>query len=77
MSLVVSRFERNSRALRMKSHGHSPFGLIKDRVDDVGFEDLSMLPHIQYNGTYEPITFFDMIIEARSQIRDHGLCREA
>ena len=41
----------------MKSHGHSPLGLIKDRVDDVGFEHLSVLPHIQYNGMDEPITF--------------------
>ena len=40
-SLVVSRFERNS-----KSHEHSPHGLIKDRVDDVGFEHLSVLPYI-------------------------------
>ena len=43
----------------MKSHGHSPLGSIKDRVDDVGFEHISVLPHIQYNGTDEPITFFD------------------
>ena len=41
-------------------------GLIKDRVDDVGFEHLSVLPHIQYNDTDEPITFFDFIIGARS-----------
>ena len=61
----------------MKSHGHSPLGLIKDRVDDVGFEHHFVLPHIQYNGTDEPITFFDLIIEARSQIRGQGLCREA
>ena len=61
----------------MKSLGHSPFGLIKDRVDDVGFEHIFVLPHIQYNGTDEPITFFDLMIEARSQIRDQGLCREA
>jgi len=61
----------------MKSHGHSPLGSIKDRVDDVGFEHLSVLPHIQYNGTDEPITFFDLIIGARSQIRGQGLCREA
>ena len=40
----------------MESHGHSPLGSIKDRVDDVGFEHLSVLPHIQYNGTDEPIT---------------------
>ena len=59
----------------MKLYGHSPLGLIKDRVDDVGFEHLSVLP--QYNGTDEPITFFDLIVEARSQIRGQGLCREA
>ena len=53
----------------MKSHGHSPLGLIKDRVDDVGFEHHFVLPHIQYNGTDEPITFFDLIIGARVQIR--------
>ena len=69
MSLVVSRFERNSRASRMKSHGHSPLGSIKDRVDAIGLEHLSVLPHIQYNGTDEPNTFFDLIIGARSQIR--------
>ena len=61
----------------MKSHGHSPLELIKDRVDDVGFEHLSVLPHIQYNGTDESITFFDLIIGGRSQIRGQGLCREA
>jgi len=60
----------------MKSHGHSPLGSIKDRVDAIDLEHLSVLPHIQYNGTDEPITFFDFIIEARSQIRGHGLCRE-
>ena len=75
--LVVSRFERNGRASRMKSHGHSPLGSIKDRVDAIGLEHLSVLPHIQYNGTDEPITFFDLIIGARSQIRGQGLCREA
>ena len=54
----------------MKSHGHSPLGSIKDRVDAIGLEHLSVLPHIQYNGTDEPITFFDLTI------RGHGLCRE-
>ena len=49
----------------MESHGHSPLGSIKDRVDDVGFEHLSVLPHIQYNGTHEPITFFDLIIDVQ------------
>ena len=53
----------------MKSRGYSPLGSIKDRVDDVGFEHLSVLPHIQYNGTDKPITFFDLIIGARSQMR--------
>ena len=53
----------------MKSHGHSPLGSIKDRVDDVGFEHFSVLPHIQYNGTDKPNTFFDLIIGARSQMR--------
>ena len=40
-------------------------------MDDFGFEYLSVLPHIQYNGTDEPITFFDLIIGARSQMRGH------
>ena len=53
----------------MKSHGHSPLGSIKDRVDDVGFEHISVLTHIPYNGMDKPITFFDLIIEARSQMR--------
>ena len=50
----------------MKSHVHSPLGSIKDRVDDVGFEHLSVLPHIQYNGTDKSITFFDLIIDVQS-----------
>jgi len=62
----IPRFERNVRALRMKSHGHSPLGSIKDREDDVGFEHLFVLPHIQYNGMDEPITFFDLIIDVQS-----------
>ena len=53
----------------MKSHGHSPLGSIKDRVEAIGLEHLSVLPHIQYNGTDEPNTFFDLIIGARSQMR--------
>ena len=53
----------------MKSHGYSPLGSIKDRVDAIGLEHLFVLPHIQYNSTDEPTTFFDLIIEARSQIR--------
>ena len=61
----------------MKSHGHSPLGSIKDRVDVIGLEHLFVLPHIQNNGTDEPIIFFDLIIGARSKIRGQGLCREA
>ena len=38
-------------------------------MDDIGLEHLFVLPHIQYNGTDEPITFFDFTIEARSQMR--------
>ena len=33
-------------------------------MDAIGLEQLSVLPHIQYNGTDEPITFFDLIIGA-------------
>ena len=40
-------------------------------MDAIGLEQLSVLPHIQYNGTDKPITFFDLIIEARSQMRGH------
>ena len=50
----------------MKSRGHSPLGSIKDRVDDVGFEHLSVLPHIQYNGMDKPITFLDLVIDVQS-----------
>ena len=50
----------------MKSHGHSPLGSINDRVDAIGLEHISVLPHIQYNGADEPITFFDMIIDVQS-----------
>ena len=50
----------------MKTHGHSPLGSINDRVDDVDFEHLSVLPHIQYNGTDEPIILFDLIIDVQS-----------
>ena len=50
----------------MKSHGHSPLGSIKDRVDAIGLEHLSVLPHIQYNGMDEPTTFFDLIIDVQS-----------
>ena len=53
----------------MKSHGHSLLGSIKDRVDAIGLEHLSVLPHIQYNGTDKPITFFDLIIVVQSYIR--------
>jgi hypothetical protein len=38
-------------------------------VDAIDFEHLFVLPHIQYNGTDGPITSFDLIIEARSQMR--------
>ena len=31
-------------------------------MDAIGLVQLSVLPHIQYNGTDEPITFFDLII---------------
>ena len=61
----------------MKSHGHSPLGSIKDRVDAIGLKHLSVLLHIQYNGMDEPITFFDLTIGARSQIHGQGLCTEA
>ena len=50
----------------MKSHGHNPLGSIKDRVDAIGLEHLSVLPYIQYNGPDEPITFFDLIIDVQS-----------
>ena len=35
-------------------------------MDDIGFEQLIVLPHIQNNGMDEPITSFDLVIEARS-----------
>ena len=50
----------------MKSHGYSPLESIKDRVDAIGLEHLSVLPHIQYNDMNEPITFFDLIIDVQS-----------
>ena len=50
----------------MKSHGHSPLGSIKDRVDVIVLEHLSVLPHIQYNGMDEPISIFDLIIDVQS-----------
>ena len=56
---------------------HSVLSLKPGVTDDVGFEHLFVLPHIQYNGMDEPIIFFDLIIGARSQIRGQGLCREA
>ena len=37
-------------------------------MDAIDFEQFFVLPHIQYNGTDEPITFFDLTIGARSQI---------
>ena len=57
--------------------GIDPLGLIKDRVDAISLDHLFVLPHIQYNGTDEPIIFFDLSIGAQSQIRGQGLCREA
>ena len=50
----------------MKSHGHSPLGSIKVRVDDVGFEHLFRATTYPNNGTDEPITFFDLIIDVQS-----------
>ena len=38
-------------------------------MDDVGFEQLPVLPHIQINGKDEQITSFDLVIDARFQIR--------
>ena len=35
-------------------------------MDDVGFEQLFVLPHILNNGMDEPITFFDFIIDVQS-----------
>ena len=35
-------------------------------MDDVGFEQLSVLPHILNNGMDESITFFDLVFDARS-----------
>ena len=46
-------------------------------MDDVGFEQLIVLPHIRNNGKDEPHTFFVVTVDARSQIRGQGLCREA
>ena len=34
-------------------------------MDVIDFEHLSVLPHIQYNGMDEPITFFDLIIDVQ------------
>ena len=44
-------------------------------MDDVGFEQLFVLPHIQYNGADAPITFFDLIIDVQSSIRGQELWR--
>ena len=41
-------------------------------MDDVGFEQLFVLPHILNNDMDEPITFFDLVFEARSQMRGQG-----
>ena len=35
-------------------------------MDDVGFEKLCVLPHILNNSMDEPITFFDLVFDARS-----------
>ena len=35
-------------------------------MDAIDFEQLFVLPHIQYNGTDEPITSFDLIIDVQS-----------
>ena len=40
-------------------------------MDDLSFEHFIVLPHILNNGMDEPITFFDLIIGARSQMRGH------
>ena len=53
----------------MKSWAYSAWIVYGPSVDAIGLEQLSVLPHIQYNNTDEPITFFDLIIEARSQMR--------
>ena len=34
-------------------------------MDDVGFEQLSVLPDILNNGMDEPITFFNLIIDVQ------------
>ena len=35
-------------------------------MNDVGFEQLCVLPHILNNGMDELITFFDLVFDARS-----------
>ena len=51
----------------MESHGHSPLGPIKDRLwMTLALIIFIVLPHIQYNGVDEPITFFDLIIDVQS-----------
>ena len=45
---------------------HSVLSLKPGVTDDVGFEHLFVLPHIQYNGMDETITFFDLIIDVQS-----------
>ena len=45
---------------------HSVLSLKPGVTDDVGFEHLFVLPHIQYNGTDKPITFLDLIIDVQS-----------
>ena len=46
-------------------------------MDAIDFEQLFVLPHIQYNDTDEPITSFDLIIDVQSSIRGQELCWEA
>ena len=50
----------------MESHRQVRLDRLSPSVDDVGFEHLSVLPHIQYNGTDKPITFLDLIIDVQS-----------
>ena len=41
-------------------------------MDDLSFEHLIVLPHIRNHGEDEPTTFFDLVIDARSQMRGQG-----
>ena len=65
--MVVSWFERNDRASRKKSRGHSPLEPFKDRPwMTLALSIFIVLPHILNNGMDVPITFFDLIFDARS-----------